>query len=445
MASDVSPWKLGGLGVVDLAKRVWSEFSEDEVADRAAALAYYFLFALFPALLFLTALLGLLPIPDLMDRLMAYVAQAMPGDAASIIEKTLHEIVAGAGGSLLSIGVLGALWAGSNGMSSIMSALNVAYDVKETRPWWKSKLLAIGLTLGFSVFILSALVLLVFGPKIGEKVAAVVGLGAVFTFVWNIVSIPVIMILVAIGIALVYYLAPNVEQHWRWVTPGSAVALVLWLAASFALRFYVTNFANYNATYGSIGGVILLMLWLYLSGMALLLGAEVNSEIEHAAARRGAPDAKEAGEQEPGEAGARAPGSVVPFPRRALRSVESVQEGLGHLARLELELAIAEMKRAATSAGVAIGVALAATVTLVTSLVVLLAAALAPVFDANWRPLLIAGGGGALLSGTAIAWAVYRVRNVVMLARTRATIKETWRWAETRWKSVRTSTSPAAR
>ena len=442
MASDASPWKLGGLGVVELAKRVWAEFSDDEIAERAAALAYYFLFALFPALLFLTALLGLLPIPDLMDRLMTYVAQTLPGDAASIIEKTLNEIVAGAGGGLLSLGVLGALWAGSNGMHSIMSALNVAYDVEENRPWWKAKLLAIALTLGFSVFILSALVLIAFGPTLGEKVAATVGLGAVFTVVWNIVSIPIIMALVAIGIALVYYLAPNVEQHWRWVTPGSAVALVLWLAASFALRFYVTTFADYNATYGSIGGVILLMLWLYLSGIALLLGAEVNSEIEQAAAQRGAPDAKAAGEQEAGE---REPGSVLPFPRRALKSVESVQQGLGQLARLKLELAIAELKRAAISVGVATGVALAATVTLVTSLVVLLAAALAPAFDANWQALLIAGGGGALLSAAAIAWAVSRVRNVVMLARTRASIKETWRWAETRLKSARTSTSPAAR
>jgi membrane protein len=442
MATDVSPWKLGGLSAVELGKRVWAEFSEDEVSDRAAALAYYFLFALFPALLFLTALLGLLPIPNLMNRLIDYVAQTMPGDAASIIEKTLNEIMVGANGGLLSLGVLGALWAGSNGMASVMSALNVAYDVKETRPWWKTRLLAIGLTLGFSLFILSALVLVVFGPKIGETVAGLVGLGDVFTVVWNIVSIPIVMVLVAIGIALVYYLAPNTEQHWRWVTPGSVVALVLWLIASFALRFYVTNFANYNATYGSIGGVILLMLWLYLSGMALLLGAEVNSEIEHAAARRGAPDAKLAGAR---EAGDREPGSVLPFPRRALKSVESVQEGLGHLARLELELAIAELKRAATSAGIAAGVAFAATVTLVTSLVLLLAAALAPLVDANWRPLLIAGGGGALLSAAAIAWAVYRVRNVVTLARTRASIKETWRWAETRLRSGRTSPSPAAR
>jgi membrane protein len=442
MASEnASPWKLGGLGVVELGKRVWSEFSADEVSDRAAALAYYFLFALFPALLFLTALLGFLPIPNLMDRLMEYISEALPGDAASILQKTLTEIMGGASSGLLSIGVLGALWAGSNGMASIMSALNVAYDVKETRPWWKAKLLAVVLTLGFSGFILTALVLMVFGPKIGETVAGWVGLGAVFTLVWNIASIPLVMVLVAIGIALVYYLAPNVEQHWRWVTPGSVVALVLWLVASFGLRFYVTHFANYNATYGSIGGVILLMLWLYLSGMALLLGAEVNSEIEHAAARRGEPDAKVEGEQEAGDGRV----AAVTRLRPAHRRVESVQQGIGHLARLELELAIAEVKRAATSAGIAAGVAIAASVTLVTSVVVLLTAALAPAFDARWQPLVIAGGGGLLLSGLAIAWAVYRVRNVLTLARTRASIKETWRWAETRLKSAKTSTSPVAR
>jgi membrane protein len=437
MASDVSPWKLGGLGVGELARRVWAEFSADEITDRAAGLAYYFLFALFPLLLFLTALLGLLPIENLMDRLMDYVSQAMPGDAASLIQKTLGEIVAGASGGLLSIGALGALWASSNGMSSIMSALNVAYDAKEARPWWKARLVAIALTIGFSVFIITALVLMVFGPRIGETVAGWVGLGGVFTTVWNIVSIPVVIALVAIGIALVYYLAPNVDQHWRWVTPGSVVALALWLAASLGLRIYVTNFANYSATYGSIGGVILLMLWLYLSGVALLLGAEVNAEIAKAAARRGAPDAH-APEDRDGD-------NVLPFPRRALDSIDSVQGGVGHLARLEIELALAEVRRAAVSAGVAVGVAAAAVVVLVTSLVVLIAAAVAPAFDGPWRPLLVAGGGGALVSGAGIAWAVRRLRTVVRLERTRASIKETWRWAETRLRSGKTSPSPAAR
>ena len=181
MGSQASPWKLGGLTVAQLARRVWRELGEDEVGDRAAALAYYFLFALFPALLFLTTLLGMLPIPNLIDNLMAYVSRALPPDAASVTENTLHEVVRGARGGLLSIGMLGALWAASSGIASIMTALNAVYDVPESRPYWKRKAIALGLTLLFSAFILTALVLMVFGPKIGETVASRVGLGAVFT------------------------------------------------------------------------------------------------------------------------------------------------------------------------------------------------------------------------------------------------------------------------
>jgi membrane protein len=277
---------------------VWDEISNDDLMERAAALSYYFVFALFPALLFLTTLLGLLPLPGLVERLLDYAGQALPPDAASMLEKTLGEIQRGARGGLLSIGVLMALWAGSAGMGSIMTALNVAYDVDDPRPWWKRRLVAVALTLGFSLFILGALVLLVFGPLLGSALARGLGLGTAFTAAWNILSLPVVIVFVLVGLTLVYYLAPAVKQHWRWVTPGSAVALALWLAMSLGLRIYVTRFANYNATYGSIGSVILLMLWLYLTGLVLLLGAEVNAEIEHAAARRGDATAKLPGQRE---------------------------------------------------------------------------------------------------------------------------------------------------
>jgi membrane protein len=298
VAETPSPWNLGGLSVRELGLRVWHEFSKDEVADRAAALAYYFLFALFPTMLFLTSLLGLLPLDGLMERLLAYANQTLPRDAASIVTHTLGEIQAEARGGLLSIGALAALWAASAGMASMMNALNVAYDVEDPRPWWRRRLVAILLTVGFSVFILGALVLMVFGPPIGQGLAARLGLGPQFTTVWNVVSLPVVVFFVLLGVALVYYFAPATEQHWRWVTPGSAVALVLWLAMSLGLRWYVANFADYSATYGSIGGVILLMLWLYLTGLALLVGAEINAEIEHAAAARGAVTAKAPGELE---------------------------------------------------------------------------------------------------------------------------------------------------
>jgi membrane protein len=296
MAASPSPWNLGGLAPRELGARVWHEVNKDEIPDRAAALAYYFLFALFPTLLFLTSLLGLLPLDGLMDRLMAYAEQTMPGDAASIVTKTLAEVQEGARGGLLSIGALAALWAASAGMASVINALNVAYGVEDPRPWWKRRLVAILLTLGFSVFILTALLLVVFGPRIGQAVAGRMGQSELFTTFWNVVSVPVVVFFVLVGIALVYYFAPATQQHWRWVTPGSAVALVLWLAVSFGLRWYVANFTDYSATYGSIGGVILLMLWLYLTGLVLLVGAEINAEIEHAAAEHGAVTAKAEGE-----------------------------------------------------------------------------------------------------------------------------------------------------
>jgi len=317
MSKRPSPWNLGGLTVRELGRRVWAEIWEDEVTDRGAALAYYFLFALFPTLLFLTVLLGLLPLPGLMDRLLQYGDQALPGDAASIVRRTWVEINRVAGGGLLSIGVLTALWASSNGMASIMSALNVAYDIEDTRPWWKRRLLAIVLTFGFAVFILAALVLLVFGPYIGAGVAGLFGLGTIFTSVWNVANIPIVVFFVLVGIALVYYLAPAAEQSWRWVTPGSVVALGLWLAMSWGLRLYVGRFADYNAAYGSIGGIVLLMLWLYLTGVVLLVGAEINAEIEHAAARRGALTAKAPGEQR-APADEEPEGGVWPLPGRTL-------------------------------------------------------------------------------------------------------------------------------
>ena len=273
----VSPWCLGGLSVAEVARRVYARLGQHDVFDRAASLSYYFLFALFPTLLFLTALLGLLPIPKLMDRLLDYVTRMLPGDAASLLTRTLAEVVKGARGSLVSIGVLAALWGAASGMVSIRTALNVAYDARERRTWWRQRLDALALTLSFSLFTLLALMLLVFGERVGDAVAGALGVGAMFTRAWNIARWPAILLLALLGITLVYHFAPAVRQRWHWVTPGSAFALIGWVVASYGLRLYVTYFGNYNATYGSIGGVILLMLWLYLSSLTLLVGAEIDA------------------------------------------------------------------------------------------------------------------------------------------------------------------------
>jgi membrane protein len=258
---------------------VWADTSE--ILDRSAALSYYFIFALFPTLLFLTGLLALLPIPHLGDRLMAHVSDVLPGDAGLLVQKTLDQALQGAHAGLLSVGAVAALWAASSGMTSIMAALNV-----ESRPWWRERVLAIGLTLVFSVLAVVALVLLVFGHNLGEAIANRTGWGTAFRITWQLGRWPVAMFLGLAAISLVYRLAPAANQRWAWVTPGSAFAVGAWAIMSVALRFYVGYFANYNATYGSIAGVILLMLWLYLSGAALLVGAAINSKIASAASAR---------------------------------------------------------------------------------------------------------------------------------------------------------------
>jgi membrane protein len=174
-----------------------------------------------------------------------------------------------------------------------MDSLNRAYDVDEGRPFWKVRGLAILLTIGLSAFIVGALVLLTFGPQIGGWIADLVSLGRVFELTWNILRWPVIVGLMVLAMALLYYMAPDVEQQWQWITPGSACAVIGWLLASLGFAFYVNHFGSYNATYGSIGAVIVLLTWMYVSGLFVLIGGEINAEIEHAAQDGKAPGEKQ--------------------------------------------------------------------------------------------------------------------------------------------------------
>jgi membrane protein len=275
---------LGGLSVQELVRRVVREIQQDDCLGRAAQLAYYFLFALFPFFLVLTTLLGYLPIPNLLDRLMDMLGQMLPGAALQLVQDNLHELVSGERGGLLSFGLLAALWTSSSALTAIMDSLNRAYDVEEGRPFWKVRGLAILLTVGLSVFIIVSIVLLTFGPQIGGWIADQMGLGRVFQMAWNVLRWPVIVGLLIVAMALVYYLAPDVEQQWQWITPGSIVAVCGWLLASLGFSYYVNHFGSYNATYGSIGAVIVLLTWMYVSGFFVLVGGEINAEIEHASA-----------------------------------------------------------------------------------------------------------------------------------------------------------------
>jgi len=299
-----SLWKLGGLSWRELGKRVWAEVQGDNVFGRAAELSYYFLLALFPFLIFLTSIIGFVLGSGTGTRhaLFEYLARIMPPSAFQLIDNTMTEVSTASGGGKLSFGILAALWAASNGLGAITESLNTAYDLKETRPWWKQRLTAVGLTTALSVFIIGALVLVVAGGRIAEWLAATYGFGPVFPLAWKIIQWPAVLACMTFAFALIYYFAPDFrKQSWQWLTPGSVIGVALWLLVSLGFRVYLHFFNSYSATYGSLGAVIVLMLWLYLTGAAVLIGGEVNSEIENAAAKQGEPEAKEKGEKAPNE------------------------------------------------------------------------------------------------------------------------------------------------
>jgi len=297
-----SMWRLGNLSWGELAKRVWHEINEDEVFGRAAELSYYFLLALIPFLIFLTSIIGIVVGSGTGTRhaLFEYLGRVMPPSAFQLIDSTMWELSSASGGGKLSFGILAALWAASNGLGAVTTSLNTAYDLKETRPWWKQRLTAIGLTVVLSVLIISALLLVVAGSHIAEWLARAYGFGPVFPLIWKIVQWPVVLGCIILAFALIYYFAPDFRrQAWKWLTPGAAIGVALWLLVSIGFRVYLHFFNSYSATYGSLGAVIILMLWLYFTGAAVLVGGEINSEIENAAAKEGEPEAKEKGEKAP--------------------------------------------------------------------------------------------------------------------------------------------------
>lgn len=284
------------IGWVELFKRTWVEVSADNCLGLAAQLAYYFFLALFPALLFLVALISFIPVEHLMDTIVDNLARVAPVEVLTIVQDQIVKIAHDNAGGLLTFGMIGTIWSTSSGVTAIIDSLNHAYDIQEGRPWWKVRLTALALTIALALFIVVSTVLVVAGPTMAEVVTGWFHLGAAFEWTWKIVQWPVVFVLVSSAIALIYYFAPDAEQDWVWITPGSVLATFLWLVISLGFKFYVTNFGSYNATYGTIGGVIVLLLWFYLSALAVLVGAEMNAEMEHAS-----PYGKDPGEKKLGE------------------------------------------------------------------------------------------------------------------------------------------------
>jgi membrane protein len=283
------------IGWGELFKRTLKETADDNCFGMAAQLAYYFFLSLFPALLIVVALTSFFP-SNLLDSILGWFGLFTPPEVLELVRGQVQQITHSGHAGLLTFGVLGALWSSSSAMSAIIDTLNRAYGVKEERPWWKIQLFAIIMTVVMSVFVLVSFTLVISGPEIAETLATHVGLGPVFAWTWKLLQWPVVFLLISMGFGLVYYLAPDVEQRWPWIVPGSRFATIMWLLISIGFRFYVTHFGQYNKMYGAIGAAIVVLLWFYLSGLVLLVGAELNSEIEHAS-----PYGKDEGEKEPGQ------------------------------------------------------------------------------------------------------------------------------------------------
>lgn len=264
----------------NIVRRTIREINDDNCLGLAAQLAFYFFLSLFPALLFLVALIGYLPVENILGELLEALGTIAPSEVVSLLRTQLDEVARGSYGSLLTLGIVGAIWSSSAAMVAIIDALNHAYDIAERRPWWKRRIVAIALTVALALFIITSLVLVLAGPDVATLMAQLVGLDSAFSLFWSLVRWPLMIFLVVLGVDLVYHFAPNRRRRWAWITPGSLLATVLWMASSFAFKFYVTNLANFNATYGAIGGVVVLLLWFYVSGLAILIGAELNGVIE---------------------------------------------------------------------------------------------------------------------------------------------------------------------
>lgn len=284
------------IGWRELIKRTVKEIFADDVLSLAAQQAYYFFFALFPALLTVISLASFFPIENLMDEIVGTLGRFAPPDVLQIIQEQLTKISEGNNGGLLTFAFLVTIWSSSGAMVSIITTLNAAYDITEGRSMIRVRLTSILLTIGMAFFVLIAMALVIVGPALAERVAVWMHLGPVFVMTWKILQWPVVFALVSAGIATIYYFAPDAEQDWIWLTPGAVLATALWLLASVGLKLYLAYFGNFNETYGTIGGVMVLMLWFYASGIAILIGAELNAEIEHAS-----PYGKSVGEKIPGE------------------------------------------------------------------------------------------------------------------------------------------------
>jgi membrane protein len=260
-------------------KNAMSDVERNHTMAFAAGLSYYFLLSLFPAMIALSAVVGYLPVPNLLSQVLTLMARYVPGDSMGVVRYVAHDVISPHRGALLSFGLVGTLWTASSGFAGMIEALNVAYNVPETRPYWKTRGLAMLMTFLVGSLLLVAVGMMLVGPGFGEWLDGVLHLSFAWGRIWPALRWAVSGIFIVLAVEGMYFLAPNVKQNFWHTLSGAVFAVSGWLALSFALGIYFQRFANLNRTYGTLGGVIALMTWLYWSSFVILLGAEINSEV----------------------------------------------------------------------------------------------------------------------------------------------------------------------
>jgi len=264
----------------------------------SAALSYYLVLSVFPALIFLSAMMASLPLPNLFDRVLGLMWRLLPADSMRMIHSVLADLLAANRKSWLSLGMIGTIWAGTAAFDAMIEALDIAYDTSETRPWWKTRLLAIGLSAMAAILLLSALAVMIVGPRFGGWLAARIYLSREFVLLWPAVHWTIAITFTLVTVELLYFLAPNVKQRFLATLPGAILAVACWLGFSYGLGFYFRHIANYSRTYGTLAGFIAFMTWFYWNSLALLAGAELNAELAKESAKGQLQPKEELGEEE---------------------------------------------------------------------------------------------------------------------------------------------------
>jgi len=258
-----------------LAKRLFT----DDLLGWSAQLSYYFFLALFPALICFVALASFFPVEHLTDIVLGLLMRIAPPDVLSLVDRQLMVIAESHSAGLLTFGIIGTVWTASAGMQTLIRTLNFAYHVPETRPWWRVRLRAMAMTLVVPAFALVAMTVVLVGPVVGERLADALNLSSVFLWTWRFVHWPLVFVLAVSGLSFVYTVGPDASHRWQCLIPGSCCATAIWIGASLGLRWYVASLATYQKTYGTIGTALVILLWFYVSGLAMLVGAELNSVV----------------------------------------------------------------------------------------------------------------------------------------------------------------------